>query len=180
MKELAYHVLDIANNSVRGKASNIKIMVDENIIDNQLIISIEDDGVGIPPEILKSIKDPFTTSRTMRKVGLGIPFLNDTCVFCNGGLEIESHLGSGTRVRAWMEYAHIDRPPLGNIVSSVTTLITSEEAINIQYEHIINGKKFSVSTKELKAILGQVPLNQVEVVLWLKEYIKENIEELKK
>lgn len=179
MKELAYHVLDIANNSVRGKASNIKIIIEENINENQLVISIDDDGVGIPPDMLKTIKDPFTTSRTMRKVGLGIPFLNDTCLFCNGGLNIESQVGVGTKVSAWMQYNHIDRPPLGNMVSTMTTLITSEENIDIQYQHIVNDRSFSVSTGELKAILGDVPLSQVEVVLWLKEYIKENVEELK-
>lgn len=180
MKELAYHVLDIANNSVRGQAKNIIVTINEDMEHNQLHISIEDDGIGIKPEMLATIKDPFTTSRTMRKVGLGIPFLNDTCLFCNGGLDIESTVGVGTKVKAWMEYDHIDRPPLGNIPSTVTTLMTSEENINIQYIHQVNKKSFDVSTDELKAILGEVPLNQVEVVLWLKGYINENVTELKK
>ena len=179
MKELSYHVLDIANNSVRGKAKNIIVKINENLESNKLTLIINDDGIGIQPEMLATIKDPFTTSRTMRKVGLGIPFLNDTCLLCNGGLIIESTVGEGTNLKAWMDYDHIDRPPLGNIVSTVTTLMTSEENINIQYIHIVNNESFKVSSNELKAILGDVPLNQIEVVIWLKEYLKENIIELK-
>lgn len=179
MKELAYHVLDIANNSVRGQAKEIIVEIIEDLQTNWLTIEIKDDGTGIPKEILDTIKDPFTTSRTMRRVGLGIPFLNDTCASCEGALIIESEMGKGTRVKATMKYDHIDRPPLGNITSTMTTLITSEEQINIIYCHIFNGNKFEVSTNQLKDILGSVPLSQVEVVLWLKEYIKENLEEVK-
>lgn len=179
MKELSYHILDIANNSVRGQASELRINIIEDSEANSFVMEINDNGTGIPPEILSSIKDPFTTSRTMRRVGLGIPFLNDTCVSCNGELVIESTIGVGTKVRATMEYNHIDRPPLGNITSTITTLITSEEQINVIYKHSINHQEFEVSTKELKEVLGDVPLSQVEVVLWLKDYIKENLEELK-
>ena len=179
MKELAYHILDIANNSVRGQAKEILVEVNEDVNKNTLSLIIDDDGTGIKDEILKTIKDPFTTSRTMRKVGLGIPFLNDTCVMCKGGLDIESELGVGTKVVATMEYNNIDRPPLGNMPSTMTTLMTSEEDINIKYRHVYNDKEFEVSTNELKAILGDVPLSQVEVVLWLKEYIDENVKELK-
>ena len=179
MKELAYHILDIANNSVRGKASTINVLINEDIIGNRLTMKINDDGTGIKEDILKTIKDPFTTSRTMRKVGLGIPFLNDTCMTCEGSLVIDSVVGEGTKVKATMRYNHIDRPPLGNITSTMTTLISSEDQINIMYKHIVNDVEFEVSTQQLKDILGDVPLSQVEVVLWLKSYIKENLDELK-
>lgn len=179
MKELAYHILDIANNSVRGQAKELKVTIIEDVVNNWLTMEINDDGVGIPPEILKSIKDPFTTSRTMRKVGLGIPFLNDTCISCEGDLSISSTVGVGTDVKASMKLDHIDRPPLGNMTSTMTTLISSEDKINIIYLHKVNDKEFEVSTNQLKEILGDVPLSQVEVVLWLKAYIKENLEELR-
>lgn len=178
MKELAYHILDIANNSIRGEANNLWIVIDENKKENRLTCTIEDDGKGIKKEVLEKIKDPFTTSRTMRKVGLGIPFLNDTCLRCNGGLTIESKVHVGTKVTAWMENNNIDRPPLGNIASTITTLLTSEPVIHITYTHKVNQKSFSLSTQQLQEILGEVPLNQVEVVLWIKEYIKENISSL--
>lgn len=180
MKELAYHILDIANNSVRGEAKEIIITIDENIIDNKLSFTIEDDGKGIPPDMLKTIKDPFTTSRTFRKVGLGIPFLNDTCVQCNGSLQIESTIGVGTTVNASMEYNNIDRPPLGNMPSTMMTLITSEGDINIKYIHRVNQSDFAISTKDLTEILGDVPLNTPDVMMWLKDFLSENIDELRK
>lgn len=179
MKELAYHILDIANNSVRGKASEITVEIIEDHDNNWLSMSIIDNGIGIPDEILSTIKDPFTTSRTMRKVGLGIPFLNDTCENCEGSLSIDSTVGVGTTVVAKMRLNHIDRPPLGNLSSTMTTLISSEEHINITYVHKVNEHMFEISTKELQDILGDVPLSQVEVVLWLKEFITENINELR-
>lgn len=179
MKELSYHVLDIANNSVRGQASEIRITIIEDGQNNRLTIAIDDNGIGIPDSILKTIKDPFTTSRTLRRVGLGIPFLNDTCINCNGDLIIESTVGKGTKVKATMELDHIDRPPLGNIASTMTTLITSEEAINIVYTHEINGESFEISSNEIKEVLGDVPLNRIEVIMWLKDFIIENIRELK-
>lgn len=179
MKELAYHVLDIANNSVRGKASEIRIDVNEDPINNILSITIDDNGIGIPENILATIKDPFTTSRTFRKVGLGIPFLNDTCVNCNGSLMIESKVGEGTHVNATMELNHIDRPPLGNIASTITTLISSEDSINIIYRHTYKGQSFDISTHEIKDVLGDVPLNRIEVIMWLKEFLIENIQEIK-
>jgi hypothetical protein len=179
MKELAYHILDIANNSVRGKANEIIVEVIENPIKDDFKLIITDNGVGIPEQVLKTIKDPFTTSRTMRKVGLGIPFLNDTCINCEGSLTIDSVVGKGTAVIATMKYKHIDRPPLGNMPSTMTTLITSEESINIIYKHSFNNNEFEISTNDLKEILGDVPLSQVEVVLWLKDYINENLVEIR-
>lgn len=179
MKDLSYHVLDIANNSVRGKAKNIWITINEAVTQDVLSIEIKDDGVGIPPQILKDIKNPYTTSRTMRKVGLGIPFLNDSCVFCEGQLQIQSQEGAGTTVRATMKYSHIDRPPLGNISSTVSTLISSESAITIWYHHIYEQRSFQVNTAELREILGDMPLSTPAVIVWLKQYIKENIEQLR-
>jgi len=179
MKELSYHILDIANNSVRGKATEIKIEVVEEATTNIFSLTITDNGIGIPDSILSTIKDPFTTSRTFRKVGLGIPFLNDTCINCGGKLDISSKVGEGTLVYAVMELNHIDRPPLGNIASTMTTLISSEESINIIYSHTINGEQFELSSNDIREVLGDVPLNRVEVIIWLKEYLVENIKELR-
>lgn len=179
MKELSYHVLDIANNSVRGKASEILVELNEDKQNNLLSILIKDNGIGIPDSILETIKDPFTTSRTMRRVGLGIPFLNDTCITCGGDLVIHSTVGEGTSVFATMELDNIDRPPIGNIASTMTTLISSEQEINVIYRHTINGEQFDISTQEIKEVLGDVPLNRIEVIMWLKEYILENMKEIR-
>ncbi|MCT4545471.1 MAG: ATP-binding protein [Vallitalea sp.] len=180
MKELSMHILDIAQNSVRAKSTNIIIEVKELVIDNIFEFSIKDNGTGIPDSIFKDIKNPFTTSRTMRRVGLGIPLLDDTCNLCNGKLEIETYPKHGTYISARMEYDNIDRPPIGDIVSSIAVLISSNSEINIEYKHYYNTQSFDISTNELKEVLGdKVPLTDLNVIKWLKEFLKENIEELK-
>ncbi len=173
------HVLDISSNSVRANSDNIYIKVEENVKGNEFIFYIEDDGAGIPEDMLKDIKNPFTTTRTLRKVGLGIPLLNDNCLLSGGSLEMTSKVGVGTKLIAKMGYDNIDRPPLGDMASTICGLITSNENINVKYEHIYNDNKFEISTNEIKEILGDVPLNEIEIVRWLREYIGENIDEIK-
>lgn len=179
MKELSMHILDIAQNSVRAKSSNITIIVKELVKDNVFEFSIQDDGEGIPEVILKDIRSPFTTSRTMRRVGLGIPLLNDTCNMCNGELYIKSIVNQGTYILAKMDYNHIDRPPLGDLESTIATFFSSNDNVNIEYEHCYNDESFSISTKELKDVLGDVPLTNLDVIKWLVEFLRENIEEIK-
>ncbi len=185
MKELALHVLDIGENSVRGDGKHIEILICEDWKENQLTIRIQDDGRGIAPEMLKTIRNPFTTSRTMRKVGLGIPFLNDTCLMCGGQLTIESEVGKGTTVTAQMEQDHIDRPPLGDMPSTLMTLFSSHPEIAFTYRYQYRGKEeaeiqeFAVSTAELNEILEGVPLSTPSVYLWVKEFIRENMEEIR-
>lgn len=180
MRELSMHILDIAMNSVRANASEIQIKVHEQVNQNLFQFIIEDNGPGIPDEIFKTIKDPFTTSRTMRKVGLGIPLLNDTCLLCHGTLEIKTECGVGTIVDAKMDYDHIDRPPLGDIVSTIVGLVTSNATKNIHYEHTYNEQAFEFQTKELQEVLGEVPLTDLSVYKWIKDFIKENLEEIRK
>lgn len=174
------HILDIAQNSVRANASEIWIEVKELISLNQFEFNIKDNGPGIADHILATIKNPFTTSRTMRKVGLGIPLLNDTCINCGGSLTIETKLGEGTVLKASMAYNHIDRPPLGDIVSTIVGLVTSNENKNIHYKHIVDHQEFEFETKEIQEVLGNdVPLTDLNVYVWMKEFIKENIDDIK-
>lgn len=179
MKELSLHILDIAGNSVRAKAKNIKITIKELTKENLFEFMIEDDGTGIKDEILKTIKDPFTTSRISRKVGLGIPFFNSTCINCGGSLEIKTKLGVGTTLHGTMIYDDIDRPPLGDIVSTITGLVTSNEEININYYHYYNDEVFHLETREIKEAVGDIPLSNIAIYKWLKEYIKEGLENIK-
>ncbi|WP_246552158.1 ATP-binding protein [Vallitalea pronyensis] len=180
MKELSMHILDIAQNSVRAKAHRITITVKELVSQNIFQFVIEDDGPGIPETILQDIRNPFTTSRTMRRVGLGIPFLEDTCNMCDGTLQIDSASGQGTTITATMCYDHIDRPPIGDMWSTIATLISSNAQINIKYEHYYDDTSFDISTNDLKEVLGDdVPLTDIQVIQWLKNYLKENMLELK-
>ena len=184
MKELSLHVLDIAENSVRGEAKNIEIIIGEDLKNDLFTIDINDDGKGISEEMLKTIRNPFTTTRTHRKVGMGIPFLNDTCIMCGGKLTIDSTVGVGTKVHAEMDYKSIDRPPLGDIASTLLTLFSSYPDIAFTYTHLFTGEQmdeaeeFSVSTEELNEILDGVALNTPSVFVWVMEFIKENIQAL--
>lgn len=185
MKELALHVLDIGENSVRGEGKHVTITLCEDLKADELMLCIEDDGRGIKPEMLKTIRSPFTTSRTFRKVGLGIPFLNDTCLQCGGRLDIESTVGVGTKVTAKMQHSNIDRPPLGDMASTLMTLFSSHPEIEFTYCYRYRGKddeeisEFAISTVELSEILDGVPLSTPSVYLWVKDFIRENMEGLK-
>ncbi|MBQ7915230.1 MAG: sensor histidine kinase [Firmicutes bacterium] len=180
MKELSLHILDIGENSVRGDGKNITIEVLEDLQQDTLVIRIVDDGRGIPPEMLKTIKNPFTTSRTMRKVGLGIPFLNDTCMMCGGKLDIQSTVGVGTTVTARMQHSNIDRPPLGDVPATLMTLFASHPEICFTYHYSWrdkegNGDEFEISTQDLDEILEGVPLSTPSVYVWVQEFLADNM-----
>ncbi len=185
MKELALHVLDIAENSVRGEAKHIEIVIGEDLKTNRFTMDINDDGKGIPEEMLKTIRNPFTTTRTHRKVGMGIPFLNDTCLMCGGRLDIESEVGVGTRVHADMEHENIDRPPLGDIASTLINLFSSYPDISFAYRHTYRARdweeaqEFSLTTEELNEILEGMPLTTPSVFIWVRDFIRDSISGLK-
>jgi hypothetical protein len=178
MKELSMHILDIAQNSIRGEGQHILIHIVESKEDNLFSMTIEDDGKGIAPEVLATIRDPFTTSRKLRRVGLGIPLLQDTCRLCEGSLEITSEVGIGTKVIATMKLEHIDRPPLGDMATTMAGFISSHEDRDIHYIHECNHNKFEVSTLELKEALGDVSLAETDVYIWLRNYIHQELEEM--
>ncbi len=178
MKELSLHILDIAKNSVKAKADRVLITVKEDEKENLLEIIIEDNGCGMSQEFLESVKDPFSTTRTTRKVGMGIPLFEAAAVQCGGRLDISSEIGQGTRVYTCFQLNSIDRAPLGDMAGTMTTLISGSPDINFIYNHIKNGKEFNLDTNELKEVLGEVPLNIPEVVIWIEDYIKEGLLDL--
>lgn len=180
MKEISMHILDIATNSVRADATEVTITVKEDIVNNEFVFNIHDNGKGIAPDMLAEIKNPFTTSRTFRKVGLGIPLLNDNCLLCDGYLTIESEVGVGTHLKSMMVYDHIDRPPMGDMASTICGLISSNESIEIKYYHWYNDQCFDLATSEIKEALDGVSMSEVSVQRWLRSFIEENLEEIRK
>ena len=185
MKELALHVLDIAENSVRGEAKTIEVIIVEDQVKNRFTMDINDDGKGIPEEMLKTIRNPFTTTRTHRKVGMGIPFLNDTCLMGGGFLNIESEVAVGTKVHAEMELNNIDRPPLGDIASTMVNLFSSYPDINFVYRHgyqddtLPEMQWFEVSTEELNEILEGVPSSTPSVYVWVRDFLRDSVKGLR-
>ena len=180
MKELSLHILDIVQNSVAAGARLIMLDLIEDVNTDLLEFSIKDDGCGMTEETLKKVTDPFTTGRTTRRVGLGIPLLKAAAELTGGELELTSEPGVGTTVTARFVYDSIDRQPLGNMAETILGIIISYENIDFVYYHRVNEKEFTIDTREIKGILGEVSLNEPEVVLWLSEFLNENETELYK
>lgn len=180
MRELSLNILDVAQNSITAGASLITIEVNENTIDHTLLIGIYDNGKGMSEEQVRSVIDPFFTTRTTRKVGMGIPLFKMAAEQTGGRLEIKSELGVGTEVRAYFKTDSVDFTPLGDVASTVQMLITMNTDRDFLYKHTVNEKEFIADTREIKAILGDVPLDTYEVSQWLIEFIKENTEVLYK
>ncbi|MEE1321873.1 MAG: ATP-binding protein [Acutalibacteraceae bacterium] len=179
MRELSLNVLDIAQNSIKAKASLVEIELSESTEKKELLIGIYDNGKGMTPEQVQSVTDPFFTTRTTRKVGLGIPFFKMSAEMTGGEFEIESEVGKGTRVKALFKTDHLDFTPVGDMCSTVILLITMNLHVDFIYKRVIDKKEFTVDTRQLKEILGDVPLNEPSIVSWITDYIKENTKQLR-
>ena len=172
MKELSLNILDITKNSVKAEAKNISIILTEDE-SGLLTLTITDDGCGMSADVLKRVTDPFCTSRTTRKVGLGIPLLKMASEQTGGSVEIDSALGVGTTVQAPFDTKHIDFTPLGDIVSTVTILIMGSPEIDFVFKHKTPEKEVNLDTKELRQVLGEVPLSSPEVIAWIGDFLTE-------
>ncbi|SHJ81911.1 ATP-binding protein [Paramaledivibacter caminithermalis] len=178
MRELSMHILDIAQNSISAGASVIKIVIDENLDKDILTIIVEDNGKGMDKEELLRVTNPFFTSRTTRRVGLGIPMFKASAEACDGTFYIDSAKGKGTYVKATFKHSHIDRVPLGNMADTMVVLISSNTNIDFVYKHKKNDKIYMLDTKEIKEVLGEVPINSIEVLEWVKNNVIEGLKEL--
>ena len=178
MRELSLNVLDIAQNSVSANASLIEIELKEDTGNHDLLIGIYDNGKGMTPEQVESVRDPFFTTRTTRKVGMGIPLFKFAAEMTGGKFEIESEVGVGTKVRAYFKTDHLDFTPVGDMTSTMISLITMNLHIDFVYKRKVNEKEFTVDTRQLKEILGDVPLNEPSIAMWITQYINENTKQL--
>ena len=172
MRELSLHILDIAENGVTAGADCIQILINENHKGDLLTIVIKDNGRGMPAEKLKNPNDPFITSRTTRRVGMGLSLLAAAAQRCDGTLEIEAEAGRGTRVTATFRYNHIDRAPIGDMAATMTTLIMGNPQIDFVYHHIIDGEEFTLDTRDLKAGSEDNPLTDPVLMHHLTQSIR--------
>ena len=177
MKELSLNILDVAENSVKARASRIQISLQET--QETLTLIIADNGCGMKPDILAGVIDPFYTTRTTRKVGLGVPLLKMAAEQTGGEMRIESYHESdypdrhGTVVTAVFYKNHIDFTPLGDVISTVTTLIQGHPDTDFLFTHLIDDKEIRLDTRELRAVLEGVPLNTYDVLEWIRGYLEE-------
>jgi len=172
MQDLSLHILDVVENSIAAKASKVEIRVEEDPERDQMILEIEDNGEGIPVHLLEKVIDPFYTTRTTRRVGLGLSLLRQAAQQCDGNLEICSREGEGTLVRAVFRYNHIDRKPLGDITSTLVTLIVGNPTVEFRYVHIRSDEVFALDTMELKRELEDVPIDHPKVIQFIKDELK--------
>ncbi len=175
MKELSLHILDIAENSVNAGASKVEITVLENINKDKLTIIIEDDGKGMDAETVKRITDPFVTSRTTRKVGLGLPFLKAAAEACQGSLIIHSQPGVGTKIEVIFQRSHIDRMPLGDLQTTFLNLLIGYPQVHWVFNYQVDERSFTLDDQPIKEILAGVPLSEPSVINYLKNELFEGI-----
>lgn len=179
MRELSLNILDIAQNSVSAGASRIEIDVLEDSEAHLLTVRIADDGRGMNEETVRRLPDPFFTTRTTRKVGMGVPLFKMAAEMTGGTFEIRSAPGVGTTVTATFRTDSVDNTPLGDVGSSICALATMNEQIDVVYTRAVDGRSFVFSSAEIRAMLDGVPLNEPSVMAWLSEYLKENAAALK-
>lgn len=183
MKELSLNILDIVENSTKAKAETVFIEIIEK--NDQLSIIITDDGIGMSEETIKSVIDPFYTTRTTRKVGMGIPLFRFAAEQTGGYLTISSkHIeefpdNHGTIVNASFNMSHIDFTPLGDTVSTLVTLIQGHPDVDFVFKHSMPNGCVMLDTREMRQVLDDIPLNSYDVLEWVKTSISEQYEENK-
>lgn len=175
MDELALYVLDITYNSIRAKATLITIDIEISTAKDLIKIVIEDNGSGMDEETLNNVINPFYTTRTTRNVGLGIPMFKEAALMSEGTFEMFSKKNEGTKVEASFKKNHIDTPIMGNLVETILTLIQANDSIDYVFRYKNDDNQFVLDTKEIKEILQDVKINEPDIIVWLKEYIKEGI-----
>ena len=179
MRELSLNVMDIVQNSVRAGASLITVQVAESKKYDTLTITITDNGCGMSAEQVKSVIDPFFTTRTTRKVGLGVPLFKMEAEMTGGSFQIDSEEGKGTKVTAVFRPSHVDTIPLGDIASVIHLLITCNPELDFLFTHSVEEKEITLDTRTLREQLEGVPFTEPAVSAWIREYLAEAEEELK-
>lgn len=181
LEDLSATVLDISENSTMAGADTVEITINEDEKDDLLSLSVKDNGRGMTPEFVAKVTDPFTTTRKTRRVGMGLPFLRQSAELCGGGLSIESEVGVGTTVTATFGYSSVDRPPMGDMPSTVMTLVMGSPHVHWKYRHIINGREYLMDTDEIvEALDGDRDLlTTAEVGIWLRDSIREELAALR-
>ena len=179
MRELSLNILDIVQNSISAKASLIEIDINEDFKNDNMGIFIKDNGKGMTEEQVRQVIDPFFTTRTTRKVGLGVPLFKMAAEMTGGSFDISSEQNIGTKTSANFKLSHVDLVPLGDMCSTVCILIRCNPEINFIYRHKRNDKEFILDTMELRQVLGEdVSLNNEDVLKWINDFIMENIQEI--
>lgn len=177
MQELSLTVLDIAENSAQANATNVKICIVQNTNKNLQTLTIQDNGKGMSKKMVENAFNPFFTTRTTRKVGLGLSFLKMNAELTGGSVQIESIVKKGTTVTANFNLDHVNRTPLGDMASTMAALIQGNPNVVFEYIFEKDGAKFAFSSKQVQEILEDIPINTPCVTMFIKGYIAENMQQ---
>lgn len=177
LTELSLNILDVANNSIRAGADLVIIEVGIHKTEDSLTIKIVDNGHGMTKEQLSQVEDPFFTTRTTRDVGLGIPFLKQAAEITGGTFSIESTPDEKTTVYATFCLSHIDRMPLGDICSTIYSLVLANQELDFLYVFQCDHKGYQLDTRNLRDILGDISFDTPEVAEFIRDYLYENYNE---
>ena len=180
MLELAAHILDIAENSVRAGAKLVKIDIEEDTVKDFLSIKIIDNGQGMKKEEIKKVLDPFYTTKTVRRVGLGLPLLADAAQRSGGSLQIKSEKDKGTTVKATFGLSHVDRQPMGDIIGTLIVLIAGNSAVDFLYRHKRNNQQFKMDSRQIRKEISDVPINHPEILKYIRGVLEEGFDEINK
>jgi len=175
MKDLSLHILDIVENSVAASADKIEIRISEDKKKDLLSVEVIDNGIGMDRKTVEKALDPFYTSKTVRRFGLGLPLLSEAAKAANGHLSIQSKKGEGTRIKADFQYSHIDCKPLGDMAQTIITLIMGSPELDLIYVHKKNSHTYSLDTRKIRDQLMETPINSPAGIRMIKEVLK-NIE----
>lgn len=175
MRDLSEHIMDIIQNSVRAEATLVELEIIEDLKVDTYKLIFKDNGCGMSAEVLAKVCDPFFTSRTTRKVGLGLSLLKQNAEQAGGGLKIWSEEGKGTKLEVSFSHSNIDRPVLGNIAETMMLLVGANPEMDFIYKHTTSEGKYVFDTKEVKEVLEGVLVSDPQILIYLKEMINENI-----
>ncbi len=174
MKELSLNLLDIAQNSLSAGASLVEIAITASRSSDRLEIAVIDNGCGMTEEQVRSVIDPFYTTRTTRKIGLGVPLFRMAAQQAGGDLKISSQPGKGTRLSAYFTLSSVDRMPLGDLKGTLLILVRMNESVDFLYTERLDDREMIIDTRELREVLGDVRLDDPDVIDWISGYYDEN------
>lgn len=179
MEDISLHILDIAENSINAGATLVQILLTEDRGKNLFSVVIKDNGTGIPSEILAEVLNPFYTTRTTRKIGLGLSLLAQSAKETGGSITIESKEHEGTVVNADFRPGHIDMKPIGNIADTLIVLITGNPQIDFVFSYTRNNDTFSFDTREIKAELEGISINSPPVISAIRHSMIKSLDDMK-
>jgi hypothetical protein len=175
VEDLCFHLLDLVQNSVAAGAGNIRLSVSESDAGDSLTIEVADDGRGMDALTLEKVQDPFFTTKTFKKVGLGIPLLKATAQTCRGEFSISSLVGRGTEVKARLQKSHLDCPPLGNLEETLLSLLVSLDQVNIRFFYRSEKGEFAIASDDIRRQVGDLHFSHPDIYQFLKAYIHEGL-----